>query len=247
MDPSLLMAAALIGLGFQNSFACVLLTLSASAGQGLRAGIGFILGRLLGILLLGSAIALLGSFIEIDVRAMLYAFGALTALMGILLLWRPRFLSWLWKERGCGNGECGECREDHGGDDHDCGACPSRDGCPENDRTSKRKGLLKLQDKAGIGGFFIVGLARGATPCLKLMLLVPLLITLTFLEGGALIAIYAITSSVYPIVGIALASIVRDLSPRKYMPFISRMSALSMVLIGCYFIYKAWNYSCPSA
>jgi threonine/homoserine/homoserine lactone efflux protein len=235
MDGSLLVAAALIGLSFQNSFTCVLLTFSASAGQGFRAGIGFVAGRLLGVLILGSVFALIGSMIEIDTRSMLYLFGGITVVLGGLLLWNPPFLSKIGLGPGCRGGPCRDC------DDsavelkaHDCRECPSKDGCGEK-RPPSRWGDL---------GFFSVGLVRGATPCLKVMLLVPLLVTLPFLQGAAITATYALTSSIYPIVGIALASMLSDLTPKRIGPYLSRAGALAMIGVGLYFIYKAYNYAC---
>ncbi len=238
MDYSLILAASLIGLSFQNSFTCVLLTFSTSAGQGIRAGIGFVTGRLLGVLILGSAFALIGSMIEIDTRSMLYTFGGITVVLGGLLLWNPPFLSRIGLGPSCRGGACRECDDravGHVG--HDCMDCPSKDGC----------GKKRPHPRWGDLGFFTMGLVRGATPCLKVMLLVPLWVTLPFLQGAAITAAYALTSSIYPIVGIALASMLSDLTPKHIGPYLSKAGALAMIVVGLYFIYKAYFYTCAGA
>ena len=62
-------------------------------------------------------------------------------------------------------------------------------------------------EKYGMTGATILGFIRGATPCVKIILLLPLIISLPFSESLAVTSTYALSSSLYPIIGIAIASI----------------------------------------
>jgi hypothetical protein len=227
-------------------------------GRGLKAGIGFFLGRILGILVIGIILALFGFYFEIDTRSMLYIFGALTSAFGLFILIFPRFSSKLRILRSCEAGACDECdKHDEDAAAHDCSSCPASGSCPSSSPARERAGIREHGrsilsgtsnrfGSLGVLGVFIMGVIRGATPCLKLILLLPLIISLPFLESLAITSTYALSSSLYPIMGISVAMIIGNFSPRRITKYLVKAGALSMVIIGIYFIYKAWNYTCPA-
>lgn len=254
MEVALILTAALIGFSFSNTFMCTAITFSISLGKGLRTSLAFLGGRFLGILVLGMILALFGFFIEIDTQLMLYIFGAMTIVFGILILFSPTISSRLRILKNCEMGECSDCDDHEDSTDHDCKSCPSSDNCG----SSKIHGEIGSNKKRvdswiasrlgafGILGILILGGVRGATPCLKFMLLLPLIITLPFLEYVAITSTYALSSSVYTVIGISIAEVFRNISPDRFKRYLVRSGAISMVLIGIYFLYKAWNYSCQN-
>ena len=46
--------------------------------------------------------------------------------------------------------------------------------------------------------------------------------------------------------GIAAATIIGNFSPQKLSKYLAKAGALSMIFIGIYFLYKAYNYSCST-
>ncbi len=250
MDVGLILSAALIGFSFSNSFMCTVIAMSTSMGKGFKAGIGFIMGRFAGILLLGLVLALFGFYIEIDTQMMLYIFGSMTLLFGLAILVFPRMMSRRGILRGCEVGDCEECEDEKVIEGHDCSNCSQHSGCDKKGKLDTRGGIesgfQKNKGIFGVLGVASIGAVRGATPCIKIMLLLPLMISLPFLQSIAVTSTYALSSSLYPVAGIAIASIVGDLSTKRIRKYLSRTGALIMIGVGIYFLYKAWNYSCSS-
>jgi cytochrome c biogenesis protein CcdA len=79
---------------------------------------------------------------------------------------------------------------------------------------------------------FILGLFRGATPCLKIMILVPLLITADFWLALAIVIVYAITSTVYPIMGFLFGSLLRKFE--RYHTHVRVAGAVILIFVGVY-------------
>ncbi|MGA1822479.1 MAG: hypothetical protein ACMUIG_08125 [Thermoplasmatota archaeon] len=252
MDIGLLLSAALIGFSFSNSFLCTVLAVSTSMGNGIRSSVGFLLGRFLGIIALGSLLAVFGFFVDIDTQIMLYVFGGMTLLFGLVILIFPGIMTKVRLLRKCEVGDCEECDDDNSAE-HDCESCSSSSNCGKSDmnvdgsvQNKGRHGFRKGMEKFGIIGITAMGAVRGATPCLKILLLAPLIITLPFLESFAITSTYALTSSIYPVAGIFIASVVSGMSSPKFRRYLSMAGALVMMGIGAYYLYKAWNYSCVS-
>jgi hypothetical protein len=263
MELGLILSAALIGFSFSNTFMCAAIALSTTLGRGFKASAGFFIGRILGIILIGSFLALFGFYLEIDTQLMLYIFGGLTVTFGIFILVFPGLSSRLRILKNCEAGVCDDCAEDHstynedGSISHDCSHCSSSGQCPsakkdgkdvssEVGRISKRSRMAAKFESLGVFGIFLMGLIRGATPCLKLILLLPLIISLPFLESLAITSTYALSSSLWPIMGIAGAMIIGNFSPQKMSKYLAKAGALSMIIIGIYFLYKAYNYTCQT-
>ncbi|MGA1793570.1 MAG: hypothetical protein ACMUHM_06435 [Thermoplasmatota archaeon] len=262
MDGGLLLSAALIGFSFSNTFMCTVIAMSTSLGRGLKAGLGFLAGRTAGIMGFGVVMALFGFFIEIDTQVMLYLFGGMTLAFGVIILFFPGVSRKLGLIQSCESGACEECGdrpEEVSGKGHDapnCSECPSsadcqaKNGGPGSDGRGKKKRTLNEQEgrfgKFGVLGVFALGTVRGATPCLKVILILPLIVSLPFTESLAVTSTYALSSSLYPIAGIAIASIVGDIFSPRLRKYLAKVGAIAMVGIGIYFLYKAWTYTCTT-
>ncbi|MGA1819380.1 MAG: hypothetical protein ACMUHU_00060 [Thermoplasmatota archaeon] len=262
MDMGLLLSAALIGFSFSNTFMCTVIALSTFLGRGLKAGLGFLAGRTTGIMVFGVIMALFGFLIEIDTQLMLYIFGGMTLAFGMVILVFPGLSRKLGLIQSCESGACEECgdspgsdpKEDH--DAHNCSECPSSAQCPSKDgnngpgRRKQMRPSSGAQDtrfgKFGVLGVFAMGAVRGATPCLKVVLLLPLIVSLPFFESLAVTSTYALSSSLYPIAGIAIASIAGDIFSPRLRKYLAKVGAAAMVGIGIYFLYKAWTYTCST-
>jgi hypothetical protein len=83
---------------------------------------------------------------------------------------------------------------------------------------------------------FALGLFRGATPCAKIVLLAPLIIA-TPLPGSLLIvAVFALVSTLYPIIGILSVRLVGNI--KRARPVMRMAGAIIVLAIGVYSLIK---------
>jgi len=259
MDSSLVLSALVIGLSFNNTFLCTIMAFSSSVGRGIRFGVGFIFGRLIGIMGLGLAFVLFGMYIDIDLGIVLAISGVSCILFGIITLLFPGFAKKLKIVRDCEIGGCKNCDAHQLEENqvskvgHDCfscaiaGSCSGKAGLDKKYLATEKEKWRPLSRMEGTLGFFgvtLLGFLRGASPCLKVLLIIPLLLGLPLLDSISLSAIYALSSSIYPVIGIAIASVVDALAFERFRPYLVRIGAVSLVIIGSYFIYKAWTTDC---
>ncbi len=90
---------------------------------------------------------------------------------------------------------------------------------------------------------FGLGLARGATPCLKIMILVPLLVAVDIYLALAMILVYALVSTVYPVIGFLSGNLLR--SVEKHATYVKVAAALTLVAVGVYSIVNVLTQSHP--
>ena len=222
MIPELLAAAA-VGLSFSNAWMCIGLSFG-TRGDSAAVGGRFIAGRIIGLVLIGVAISAVGAIMEIPPIYFVGIFAAASVLFGILMLagiyggpgpMKRRLRHSLGLQRGQ------RCEEGQGAGNTGQGAGALGSG-------AEKKTTLKPT------GAFLMGIMRGATPCVKLMVLAPLLIAVGPLWAIVLSLVYALTSSAYPIIGFLLASSV------SYIPKYERAArvagAAAMILVGVYMI-----------
>lgn len=229
MIPELLAAAA-VGISFSNAWMCIGLSFG-TRGDSAAVGGRFIAGRIIGLVLIGAAISAVGAIMEIPPIYFVGIFAAASVLFGILMLvgiyggpgpLKRRLRHALGLQRG---ERCVETR----------GQASSRNDCEEGGAGKNTDGD-GAKPKSGLkpAGAFLMGIMRGATPCVKLMVLAPLLIAVGPLWAIVLSLVYALTSSAYPIIGFLLASSV------SYIPKYERAArvagAAAMILVGVYMI-----------
>lgn len=196
-----IITAALIGLALSPSWLCGLFSFSMASIHR-RAAANFIVGRILGLCVLALLIAIIGSNIPISPRVMYVAFGFLSVIFGIWIVFLER-----------------------SSNAHACGLPGNNNNCNNN---------LKL-NKLG----FWMGFCRGATPCVKVLPVILLFVGLNPLNAAVIILVFALTSTIYPIIGFISANVFKDiLSKRSEVKW---LSAAVMVIIGIYYIVKGFG------
>lgn len=209
-----LLAAAVVGLSFGNSWLCVLFAFGAR-GESRTTSLYFMTGRIFGTIILGSIIALIG-FAGSSSNLFVLLFGILSILFGIFVLRRDLIVE---RRKKCSRSE------------------------KINNHADGKSCLKHLGIKMGVSrncrrkGFGIsLGLFRGATPCLKIMILAPLLITSPLPLSLFMTLVFALTSSIYPLIGfIAGESLFRI---RKFEFPIKAATVCALFIVGVYYIFK---------
>lgn len=212
-----------IGGGLGNSWVCALLSLGCSI-EGKKSGIAFVGGRFLGLMILGAAIAGLGLISNLKPTYFLIVFGAFSIALGGYALhqtlrkpsqdhrtWRPLLLR--------GRRHKAECKREvmaNGGEP-----------CEELDSNPKT------------ASFFALGVFRGATPCLKVAILAPLLISVDFGLAMIMVLAYAAVSTVYPVIGLLSGNLLRH--TRKYAIHVRVAAAVLIIALGIFFIINAFG------
>lgn len=217
-----LIAAAAIGSSLGNAWVCALVSLSCSVDSR-KGGMAFIAGRFLGLLLLGAAIAGLGLVESINPTYFIVVFGAMTIAMGafslLRVLTRHHWLKhgrpmWRLLHRGMHHGQGQRAMADGGEID------------------------LEADSKMKLSYVFVLGVVRGATPCVKTMVLAPLLLSTSFSMAIALVMVFAVASTIYPIIGFLSGNILRQ--SKRHAHYMKIGAAVLMIVIGVYFVVNAF-------
>jgi cytochrome c biogenesis protein CcdA len=234
-----ILVAAVIGISFGNAWACIFMSFGTSTGNR-SVGKWFIAGRFLGLIFLGSLISLLRFAAQDVMPYILLIFGISTLIFGLFMLFK-HFIGphSKWKHHSAhlqkkhyetitmsllsllmvfpryktGEGGCKKKAHDH------------------NDRGKCRKS--NLEKKYG----FALGVLRGAAPCIKVVVLAPLLVATGFPSSLLIILVYASTSTVYPIIGYLSADILSKFE--KHQLTFKIIGAVILIAIGVYTIINA--------
>ncbi len=195
--------AAMVGLALSDAWLCLFMGASFATADR-RMSWGFLVGRTLGVLGLLLVIGLLGASLLSSKGWLVAVFAASTiAVAAILALstYRPGLMGGCGHETrvSCDGGEpdgtgCGQGCEGCGADDAATGGVPCSN-FPSGliDRLSGRSPLL-----TGLS----LGAVRGAMPCLKVLIITPLLVTSPPAMVVAMALAFALTSAVYPLIGL---------------------------------------------
>ncbi|UCG68615.1 MAG: DUF4779 domain-containing protein [Thermoplasmata archaeon] len=242
-----LIVAATIGISFGNVWTCIFMGFGTST-KNRSVGKWFIAGRFLGLMILGSVISLLRFAAQDAIPIVLLVFGISTITFGLFMLIGHLIKTRFSKEDSHpstnrsisdnfissllsyfmvvpGNQKCkGKKHEIHGrgfkGRHHDH---KRKEECKKHGNFDKRYG-------------FTLGVLRGATPCLKIVVLTPLLVAFGFPQSLLLIIVYASVSTIYPIIGYLSADILSKFE--RYQWAFKILGALILITIGIYTIIK---------
>ncbi len=233
-----MLVAAVIGISFGNAWVCIFMSFGTSA-EHRKVGKWFIIGRFLGLILLGSVISLLRFAAQGAMPYILLIFGISTLIFGLFMLFKHFFKAHFSRKHTSvhpkknynesitmsllsifmvfpGNKmDGGECKKNH---DH------------------RKQGKCKKLDFERKYGFAL-GLLRGATPCLKVVVLAPLLVAVGFPSSLLLITVYASTSTIYPVIGYLSADILSKFE--RHQLTLKIIGALILIAIGIYTITNA--------
>jgi cytochrome c biogenesis protein CcdA len=182
----------------------------------------FILGRVIGVIVLGMVIASIGFIFQGYTIYLLVIFGVLTIIFGLLVIFNKNIGA---KLRLRPHFKLKPTATDGGTKiKHHC--CRGKN--DQNGLWHK----AKFNNKYAFG----LGLFRGATPCLKMIVLAPLLITVDIYLAFLMMLAYVGTSTIYPIIGHLTANIVTKFD--KYDIYIRISGAILLVVLGTYSIVK---------
>jgi cytochrome c biogenesis protein CcdA len=90
---------------------------------------------------------------------------------------------------------------------------------------------------------FGLGVFRGATPCLKVLILAPLLIISPLELAIMMVLVFTIATTTYPVIGFLSANIFKNF--RKYDTFVQTAGAIMLIGIGIFMMLNelANNYA----
>ena len=209
-----ILIAMAIGGGLGNSWICALLSLGCSI-EGKRSGLAFVGGRFVGLLILGAAIAGLGLIANLKPTYFLIVFGVFSIALGGYALLQTLTRT----PRGHGNplrkhghGECGKELAANGGG-------------------------MEIESNRKTASYFTLGVFRGATPCLKVAILAPLLVSVDFGLAMVMVVAYGAVSTIYPIIGLLSGNLLRQ--TRKYAFYVRLGAAILIIVLGAYFLFNA--------
>jgi hypothetical protein len=246
-----LLSAIVLGLSFGNLWICVVLVFTLQQTNR-RTCTGYLIGRFAAIIVFSLAICMAGRFFSIDKKSLHILSGGLLILISTYFF-LTRVLnirlnlkvaqSSLPKPTNQNHNECG----------HDCKTCPAMQAeeyksmcsschttlCeaeqPEVEaltRTSRT--IWNKASRPGHDGGFLAGVSlgavRGVALCNKLIVMVPILMTATIAKATVVSAGFALSSSVYPLLGLLFGGIALRFIRYKKALFI--VSCSLMVVLG---------------
>ena len=236
--------AALVGLALSDSWLCLFMGASLATADR-RMSWGFLGGRTVGVVSLLLAIGLLGAYLLPEKEYLTLAFAVSSVLVaGVLAhsIVKPSLLGGCAPAPSEGDGDCPEtegCQEgcdgcSHGAGDEAQGDVP----CPRFP-----KGLYdRLSGHSPIVAGFGLGAARGAMPCLKVIIITPLLVASPPATVVLMALAYALTSTVYPLIGL--------MSGRTLSTFLSQSTrlrlagAIGVAAVGIITIVRFYPRTC---
>jgi len=243
-------AAALVGAALSDSWLCLFMG-SCFATADRRLGWGFLVGRTFGVLALLLAIGLTGAAILDHWAALVAVFGASSIGVAAVLAWsavRPSLLggcpeprvaevgptgTTLAADGGC-PGSCEGCDMVHGADR----SCDDDVGCENVPRGMR--GLMTSERPLMAG--LALGAVRGGTPCLKVLVLAPLLIVNPPGTVVLMAVAYVATSSLYPTIGFLAGRTLRDaVGSRRWLRL---AGAAGVAAVGAFTLLKYWATAC---
>jgi len=238
-------AAGLVGLALSDSWLCLFMGASFGAADR-RMSWGFLVGRTLGVLALLMTVGLLGATLLPYKGWLVAIFAASTVAVASLLAlsaFRPSVLGGCAHEAhvSCDGGE-----PDGTGCSQGCEGCSASDGEHGTGCRSLPRGLMeRLSGRSPWVFGLSVGALRGAMPCLKVLIIVPLLVASPPATVVAMALAFALTSSVYPLIGMVSGrtlAIGTDSARRLRLA-----GALGVAAVGIYTLVKYYQGTCVLA
>jgi cytochrome c biogenesis protein CcdA len=238
-----LFAAFVIGISFSNAFICILLGFGTSSVEQRQTGLFFISGRFVGLIIIGLLIALLGVFFSDQITYFIILFGILTIVFGGFIIFK---IYRRYQRHSISGPKSPELNNHIGSDNGGCmrfGHRNTNPGCSVHFRTNhnnQKNVNNENQHPSTITSrySFFLGIFRGATPCLKLIILAPLLIVVELQLALLMILIFASASTLYPIIGFLSANLLTSF--KKYDAYVQVVGAFVLISIGIFTISKIW-------
>ena len=237
--------AALVGLALSDSWLCLFMGASFAAADR-RLSWGFLAGRTLGIVGLLLLIGLVGAHLVPSKAALALVFGACTIAVAVLLAVstiRPSLLG------GCSDATRVSCdggaQEEGAGCSQGCEGCPSSGDaghqvCPSIPRRLYERVSRESPWLAGLalGGF------RGATPCLKVLIITPLLVASPPATVVLMAVAFALTSTIYPLIGLMSGRALSNLLDNNRR--LRLAAAVGVAIVGVLVVVRFYQSACDA-
>ncbi len=235
--------AALVGLALSDAWLCLFMGASIAAVDR-NLSWGFLVGRTLGVTALLLVIGILGASLLPSKEWLVIVFAASTIAVAVLLAWSS-YRTDLFG--GCAP-EVGVAAD--GGTPDGTAGCPgSCDGCSGNDIEGGAvcghmpQGIVRrLSGKSPFTTGLALGACRGAMPCLKVLIIVPLLVASPPSTVVLMALAFAATSAIYPLIGM--------MSGRAMAAFVEKgrwlrlAGAAGVAAVGIVTLVRYYQQSC---
>ncbi len=238
-----IMVAAVLGISFLNAWTCILMCFGTSA-EYRSVGKWFIVGRFLGLMVLGSVISSLRFAAQDATPTILLIFGISTVIFGLFMIFKLSIKTYFSKRASAhtlkksprdyimvsllslfmvipGNRKGKRFKNKY----------RNHTGC--DDHIHRKRGRCKKQGFERKYGFAL-GVFRGATPCAKVIVIAPLLVAVGFPSSLLIMGVYASASTIYPIIGYLSADLFSKFE--KHQIALKVIGALILITIGVYSI-----------
>lgn len=235
--------AAMVGLALSDAWLCLFMGASFATADR-RMSWGFMVGRTLGVLALLLAIGLLGASLLPSKEWLVVLFAASTIGVALVLavsVYRPRLLGGRCAHDtkvACDGGE-----PDGTGCGQGCEGCGAAHAVPEGGCAHLPQGLVRrLSGQSPWVAGIALGGVRGAMPCLKVLIITPLLVVSPPATVVAMALAFTLTSAIYPLIGLVSGRTVTSLSDQGRR--LRLVGALGVAAVGVVTLVRFYQRTC---
>jgi hypothetical protein len=239
--------AAMVGLALSDAWLCLFMGASFATVDK-RMSWGFMVGRTLGVMALLVAIGLLGASLFGSKEWLVIIFAGSTICVAAVLaisVFRPGLLG-----RGCAHDSKVSC---DGGEPDDTGCGQGCDGCGASDASNPGGGcahmpqglVRRLSGKSPLMTGLSLGAVRGAMPCLKVLIITPLLVTSPPSIVVAMAAAFALTSAIYPLIGLVSGRTIASMADNGRR--LRLAGAIGVAAVGIVLLVRFYQQACELA
>ena len=235
--------AALVGLALSDAWLCLFMGASIAAVDR-RLSWGFLVGRTLGVLALLMVIGILGTSLLPSKEWLVIFFAASTIAVAILLAWsayRPNLFGGCAPETGVAAD--GGTPDGTAGCPGNCDSCSGHDAGGASVCKHMPLGLVqRLSGKNPMASGVALGAFRGAMPCLKVLIITPLLIASPPTTVVLMALAFALTSAIYPLIGMMSGNAMATFVEKGR--WLRLAGAIGVASVGIYTMYRFYQQSC---
>ena len=235
--------AAMVGLSLSDAWLCLFMGASFATADR-RMSWGFMVGRTLGVLALILTLGLLGASLLSSKEWLVLLFAASSigvALVLALSAYRPRLLG-----GGCAHETkvaCDGGEPDGTGCGQGCEGCGAAHAVDEGGCAHMPQGLVRrLSGQSPWVAGLSLGAVRGAMPCLKVLIITPLLVVSPLATVVAMALAFALTSAIYPLIGLVSGRTIKSLSVHGRR--LRLVGAIGVAAVGIVTLVRFYQSTC---
>lgn len=235
--------AAMVGLALSDAWLCLFMGASFATADR-RMSWGFMVGRTVGVMALLLVIGLLGATLLPSKEWLVVLFAASTLGVALVLavsVYRPGLLG-----GGCAhdtNVSCDGGEPDGTGCGQGCEGCGADDAVEGGGCAHMPQGLVRrLSGQSPLVAGLSIGAVRGAMPCLKVLIITPLLIVSPPVTVMAMAVAFALTSSIYPLIGLVSGRTITSMGNNGRR--VRLAGALGVAAVGIVLLVRFYQQTC---